>query len=320
MNPPEPTSELPLPEPSEPLVRHAEFKAAALLVTVLALICAFVIYVMVARGVFEETQSLVLLSDDSEGIAPGMNLTFSGFPIGRVRRVELAPEGSVRILIDVLRKDAQWLRTSSIFTMERSFVGETKIRAFSGILTDPLLPAGAERTVLRGDATEQIPQVVATMRALLENVQQMTAPDSPLNASLSSVQTVTERMKGPHGVLAGLLGSEANAGKLVTTLDRTNTLLAKTDTRVFGNGGLMDESQAAVTQLHGMLSEARDSLKKVDAVLADAQVIAANARGATSDLDSLRSEVERSLRKATQLLDEINRKWPFARDTEVKLP
>ena len=33
--------------------------------------------------------------------------------------------------------------------MERSLVGETKIRAFSGILTDPLLPAGAERTVLR---------------------------------------------------------------------------------------------------------------------------------------------------------------------------
>ena len=38
------------------------------------------------------------------------------------------------------------------------------------------------------------------------------------------------------------------------------------------------------------------------------------------DLDSLRSEVERSLRKTTQLIEEINRKWPFARDTEIKLP
>ena len=31
-------------------------------------------------------------------------------------------------------------------------------------------------------------------------------------------------------------------------------------------------------------------------------------------------EVEKSLRKATQLVDEINRKWPFARDSEIKLP
>lgn len=306
--------------PSEPQVPHAEFKASLLLMAIAALIVAFVAYVMVARGVFEETQDLVLLSDNSEGVVPGMNLTFSGFPIGRVRRVELAADGSVRILIDVVRKDAQWLRETSIFTMERSLVGETKIRAYSSSLTDPLLPAGAERTVLRGDAGEQIPQVMATMRALLENLERMTATDSPLNTSLGALQTLTDKMKGPHGALAGLLGSEDNAKKLIATLDRTNTLLAKTDARVFSQGGLMDESHSAVKELHGMLREARESLKKVDGVLAEAQTIAANTRTATADLDSLRSEVERSLRKTTQLIDEINRKWPFARDTEIKLP
>ena len=317
MNLPDPTPEN---SPPEPRVPHAELKATALLLAIAALICAFVVYVMAARGVFEETQDLVLLADDSEGVIPGMNLTFSGFPIGRVRRVELAADGTVRILIDVLRKDAQWLRSTSIFTMERSLVGETKIRAFSGILTDPLLPAGAERTVLRGDANEQIPQVMAAMRSLLENLQQMTAEDSALNTSLGGLQSVTERMRGPHGALAGLLGSEENAKKLVSALDRTNTLLDKADKRLFSPGGVMDESQAAITQLHGMLREARDSLKKVDALLVDAQVIATNTKGATADLVSLRSEVERSLRKTTQLIEEINRKWPFARDTEIKLP
>ncbi|MFA7292992.1 MAG: hypothetical protein WC023_12185 [Rhodocyclaceae bacterium] len=317
MNPPDPTTPN---TPPDPQVPHAELKASLLLLTIAGLIVAFVAYVMVARGVFEETQDLVLLSDNSEGVMPGMNLTFSGFPIGRVRRVELAADGSVRILIDVVRKDAQWLRETSIFTMERSLVGETKIRAYSSSLADPLLPAGAERTVLRGDAGEQIPQVMATMRALLENLERMTAADSPLNSSLGALQTLTDKMKGPHGALAGLLGSEDNARKLIATLDRTNTLLAKTDARVFSQGGLMDESHGAIKELHGMLREARASLKKVDGVLAEAQVIASNTRTATADLDSLRSEVERSLRKTTQLIDEINRKWPFARDTEIKLP
>ena len=45
-----------------------------------------------------------------------------------------------------------------------------------------------------------------------------------------------------------------------------------------------------------------------------------NARSATTDLDALRSEVETGLRKIDSLINEVNRKWPFARDTEIKLP
>ena len=82
----------------------------------------------------------------------------------------------------------------------------------------------------------------------------------------------------------------------------------------------MDGTQAAVGQLTAVLTEARASLKKVDAVLAEAQAVGANARLASSDLGVLRAEVEASLRKVTQLVEEINRKWPFARDLELKLP
>lgn len=301
-------------------IPHAEFKAAALVVAVAALIVAFVLYVLTARGFFEDTQRLVLVTDNSEGIRPGMDLGFSGFPIGRVNRVELSDDGNVRILVDVPVKDARWLRESSVFTLERSLVGDTRLRAFSAQLTDPPLADGAERSVLRGDAGEQIPQVMAAAKTLLENLERMTAPEAPLATALGHVQTVTGRMQGHYGALGGLLGSDENAQKLIATLDRSNTLLAKADARVFGKGGVMDDSQAAVAELHGLLRDARDSLKKADAILADAQAIAADARGATADLGALRNEVEASLRKAGRLIDEVNRKWPFARDTEVKLP
>jgi len=58
----------------------------------------------------------------------------------------------------------------------------------------------------------------------------------------------------------------------------------------------------------------------VDAVLAEAQAVGANVRIASTDLGALRAEVEASLRRLSQLTDELNRKWPFARDTEIKLP
>ena len=321
------TPQVPPPPDSPSAIARVERKAILLLIVVSGLVLGFLLYVMYARGVFESTQELVLVADDSEGVIVGMDLTFSGFPIGRVSRIELADDGKARMVIDVPRKDARWLRTSSIFTMERGMVGETRIRAFSGILTDPPLPPGAERTVLRGDTNAEIPRIVASARALLENLERMTGSESSLNTSLGNLQTVSERLTSRYGLLAGVLGSEDNAKKIIATLDHTNTLLAKADQRIFGTKGLMDSTQAtvdggqaAVKQLTALLTDVRASLLKVDAVLVEAQAVGANARVATTDLGALRAEVEMSLRKVGQLVDEVNRKWPFARDTEIKLP
>ena len=316
----------PLP-PSQKPIANIEVKAVLLLLLILALMAGTVAYVLYARGVFERTQELVLLSDDSEGVVVGMDMTFSGFPIGRVRRVELADKGNVRIIIDVPSKDARWLRTSSVFTMESGLVGNTKIRAYSGVLTDPPLQDGAERAVLRGDTAAEIPKLVAMVKDLTQNLVNMTSDSSSLNQSLANVQTVTETLKGPNGTLKVLLGDDANAKQLITALTQVNALLvkvdglaAKTDKQVFGDQGLMVDAQTTVKQVSATLLDARASLQKLDAVLVEAQGIASNTKAATTDLGSLRAEVETSLRKVDQLVGEINRKWPFARDTELKLP
>jgi phospholipid/cholesterol/gamma-HCH transport system substrate-binding protein len=307
------------PRPSVPHP-NIEFKALFLVVLMVIIVSTSLAYVMYARGLFESTQQVVLIADDSEGVIVGMDLTFSGFPIGRVRRIELSDDGKARIIVDVARKDAKWIRTSSVFTMERSLVGVTRLRVFSGVLTDPPLPDGAIRTVLLGDATAEIPHLVDTMRSLLGNLENMTKSDSSLRASLDNVQAVTQNLRGPYGGLGVVLGGDGNAQKVITVLDHINTLLAKIDSRVFGVDGVMDESQAAITQVNELLSGIRTSLKSVDVVLAQAQVIGSNVEVASVDLVVLREQVEASLRKVEHLVNEIDRKWPFPRDTELKLP
>ena len=330
---------------SEPVtsapIRHLEFKAALLIAFTTLLVSGYVGYVLYARGVFDTTQRLVLVTDNAEGVNVGMDMTFAGFPVGRVRRIELVEGGQVRINIAIPERDAQWLRSSSVYTMEHALVGGTRIRAFTGQFDDPPLPDGAVRPVLRGDATDDLPRIMASVKGVLENLQKLTAPDSSLGASLGNVKIVTERMAGHSGALAAALGSEENARKVVAGIDRANRLLdslsgvsarldqtlakadqalVKTDQRVFGRDGVMDETQKAIVQLNAILSDARESLKKADAALADAQKTSANIRGASDDLAGLRAEVDASLRKVAGLIDEINRKWPFKRDTEIKLP
>jgi phospholipid/cholesterol/gamma-HCH transport system substrate-binding protein len=309
---------IPVNSPDEP--KHVEAKAVILLIAIAALIVAFFVYVMYARGVFEPTQQLVLVAEDSEGVIPGMDMTFAGFPIGRVRQVDLGKDGKVNILVDIPKTDAKWLRTTSVFTLESSVVGQTRLRAYSGILTDPPLPDKASRPVLRGDAAAEIPRLMSTARTLLENLENMTRPDSAIGTTLANAATFSGRLTGKYGVLGTALGGDEEAKKLLQTLQRVDAILAKTDKRVFGKNGVMDDTQAAVRELNGMLQDARATLQKVDAVLVEAQAVGANAKVATQDLGRLRGEVDASLRKVNRLVDEINRKWPFKRDEEIKLP
>jgi phospholipid/cholesterol/gamma-HCH transport system substrate-binding protein len=262
-----------------------------------------------------------------------MDLSFSGFPIGRVQRISLADDGRARIEIGVPTKDAKWLRTSSIFTLERGIVGGARIRAFTGNLQDPPLPDGAERPVLRGDTQEEIPRMVATLRSILENVEQLTSSTGALQESLATLRSITERV-GRQGALGAVFGSEQDAKKFVALVERADALLsslngvarrvdgvvARTDQRMLGPGGVVDGTQRALDQANAILTELRERLKRVDRILADAQSVSGNAKAATQDLAALRAEVDASLRKVSALIDEINRKWPFQREAEIRLP
>lgn len=308
-------------------VAHLRAKAAALLTLTLVLILSAAAYLLYARGVFEPTQRLVLTADDSEGVVVGMDMTFSGFPIGRVHKIELAEDGSVRILVDVTEKDAHWLRQSSVFTLVKGLVGGTTIKAYTGMLGDAPLPPDSVRPVLSGDATAELPQIINSAKEVLANVAALTATDSALGGSLAEVRKLAERMQGQGGVLGAVLGSDEEAKKVGQMLERANSLLrrmdrmvARADSQVFDANGVMPQVKATMEQLNGLLADTRKSMAKVDAVLADMQVVGSNAREASTDLGALRAEVESNLLRLESVLNDLQRKWPFSHKPELKLP
>ncbi len=314
------------PLPAAAPIANIELKAAALLLLFVLLVGGAALYLLYARGAFEPTQRLVLVAEDSEGVRVGMDLTFAGFPVGRVRDIELGADGQARILIDVPRKDARWLRETSVFTLTRSVVGGANLRAYTALLEGPALADGAQRQVLIGDTAAEMPKLVSAMRQLIDNLTRLTAGDGPLAASLANIQVLTEKLNGPRGAAGLLLGNEADAKKLSEAVARTNALLARldgiaarADAQVLGPDGLLRESRATIQQLNTMLLEARGTLRKVDGLLEQAQGIAGDVKGATGDLGALRREVDATVRKLEQMVDEVNRRWPFARDNELKL-
>ncbi len=324
-----------------PLIKNLEFKVGALLISTVLLMVGVVLYALYARGAFHSTQSLTLIAPEAEGVSIGMPMTFSGFPIGTVKRMELSEDGTVRLEIAVPTEDARWLRESSIFTLEKGLIGGAKIKAHTADLADKPLGEGAERPLLTGDATQEIPVLIEKLKTILSNIADMTGKESQINRTLSNVQDVTQRMTGEYGVLESVLGSPEKAHQVVALLEKSNALLSslngvslkvdgvlsKADSRLFGADGVMDQTQQSVARLNALLGDVRDSLKKADALLANAQSASAdlpkitgNVRAATADMTVLRTEIDDSVRKVNHLINEINKKWPFAREVEISTP
>ena len=324
-----------------PLIKNLEFKVGLLLAVTVLLVLGISVYALYARGYFEQRIHIKLTAPNAEGVTVGMPISFSGFPIGEVTKLDLTEDAKVLLEVAIPKKDAKWLRHNSQFVLEKGLLGGAKIKAYTADLSEAPLQNGSQHILIGGDDPLDISLLKQRAQDILDHVAAMTQADSPINRTLGNVETMTGRMSGEYGVLEGVMGSPDKAKQVMQIIEKTNTLmgnvngislkvdsmLAKADTQVFGQDGVMDNARQSVAQVNKMLSEVRESLKKADSILANAQtasadvaVITGNVKEATTDMAQLRVEIDDSVRKVNHLINEINKKWPFARDVEIKTP
>jgi phospholipid/cholesterol/gamma-HCH transport system substrate-binding protein len=188
--------------------------------------------------------------------------------------------------------------------------------------------------LLTSDISKELPALVERVKAVLDNVEHLTRKDGEINATLANLQTVTGRMTGEYGMLESILGSPEKARAVTDSLDKTRALIsrldslalkvdgmaAKADQWLFAPDGVAEQTHESLAQIRLMLNDAQSSLKKADAMMTNAVAISADVKEGTQDIATLRAEIDDAVRKASALVNEINKKWPFKRDPEVKLP
>ncbi|KVW94343.1 MlaD family protein [Thiobacillus denitrificans] len=310
------------------------FKVGLFAAASLLLAGAFVVYLLHARGFFEDTFHLQLAAASADGVAAGVPVVFSGIEIGRVTTLGLNEAGGIIIHATFFERNAKWLRENSTFTLDKPIVGGAKIRVDSPDLDAPALPDNATVLLLTSDISKELPALVERVKAVLDNVEHLTRKDGEINATLANLQTVTGRMTGEYGMLESILGSPEKARAVTESLDKTRVLIsrldslalkmdgmaAKADQWLFAPDGVAEQTHESLAQIRLMLNDAQSSLTKVDALMTNAVAISADVKEGTQDIATLRTEIDDAVRKASALVNEINKKWPFKRDPEVKLP
>lgn len=298
------------------------FAAASMLVA-----AAFIVYLLYARGFFEDIFHLQLAAVSADGVAPGVPVVFSGIEIGRVTSLGLNDQGGIIIRTEFLSRNAKWLKENSTFILDKPIVGGAKIRVESPDMNAPPLPDNATMLLLSSDISKEIPLLVEQVKAVLSNIEHLTRKDGEINAMLGDLNTVTKRMTGDYGMLEGILGSPEKARAVTDSLEKIRALTAKldglagkADQWLFAPEGVADNVDGSLAQVRLMLNDAQSSLKKADEVMTNAVGISADVKGGTQDIVQLRAEIDDAVRQASELVNEINKKWPFAREPKVELP
>lgn len=303
------------------------FKVGLFTLATLLFGAAFLLYLLYARGYFEHTYRLQLAAASADGVAPGVPLVFSGIVIGNVTSLGLNDGGGIVIQLEIPERHAKWLKQDSVYTLDKPLLGSPKISVDSGNLGGATLPENSTMLLLTPDINKEIPVLIGQVKAILANVEHLTRQDGDVNATLANLKTVTGRMTGEYGMLESVLGSPEKARTVTDSLNQTRALIAKldnlagkTDQWLYAQNGVADSTREALAQVRLMLNDAQSSLKKADTLMTNAVAISADVKAGTQDIAALRAEIDDAVRKANALVNEINKKWPFARDPEVKLP
>lgn len=277
-----------------------------LLISIVSVMAGFA-YLANKKGVFERGHTVILHSRTGDGLTVGMNLHFSGFKIGKITELELSPEGLVVVKISVPTRHLKWLRTDSVFVLERPILGSPKLSVKTENMSSPPLDPEARPMITE---VSDINETIKRLEPLLEKVSHI----------LGNIETITGTMAQKHSLLEMAINDREAVIAVQETLKNTrqitadaSSLLARTGEELYGPYGIKPE-------ILNVLKEVVVNLKKTEVVLDNVITVSANAARSTKDLELLRKDIDRAVYSINGLIDELNRKIPFPSEKKVELP
>jgi phospholipid/cholesterol/gamma-HCH transport system substrate-binding protein len=313
------------------MIIKTEFKVGLFIVLTVLLILAGLGYMAYKKGFFQAEETLTLSSRTGDGLTVGMPLNFSGFKIGKVYELELSEQGIVLVKIRVPSQHFKWLRSDSIFILERPLIGSTKLVVVttnmnSALLSSKTIPSITEvndinetikkfepviaKVTLIVDHVEKLTGSLKTFEPVMEKLDLIMDHVEKLTGSLAGKKSLIEMAVGDQESIDALYGALKNAKSITQQADG---LLKKTDEELYGPAGV----KPAVVKV---LQELVIDLQKLGKTLDNTTKISADAADSTKDLKLLRGEIDETVNSVNNLVDDLNKLIPFKKEPTIRLP
>lgn len=317
------------------MFRSLEFKVGLFILITSVLTVAALGYVAFKKDVFSRVDTFTLTSGSGEELTEGMPVLLSGYKIGRVHALELGGDGRVLIKIKIPHRYSKWLREDTVFIINKPLIGSPRIVISTrDTSSPPLSTEKVKEVVIANDINETIKKlepVVERLNRITINIETLTAnladPQGDVNQILRNTATLAERAaqaesllelavadpKSVRAVQTALQNTEDITHQLTRILEKVDAMAEKSDESLYGKNGVFPSLRTLLLDLVGKLA-------KLDTFLVHVNNIAANADESTKDLKVLRSDIDETVNSINSLVKELDRKIPFKKEPQIKLP
>ena len=317
------------------MTQKTELKVGLFLIISTMLIAASIGYVAYRKGFFAKVYTFTLSSRSGEDLTEGMPVVFSGFKIGTVHALELSDDGSVIIKIKIPERHVKWIRMDSTFIVNKPLIGSARIVVVTDNLQSAVLsPKKAAEVVNVSDINEAIKK----LQPLLEKVDKiagnietltknMADPKGSVHKILTNAENLTANLAQKKSFLEMAISDRESIDAIhaalkktrdITTqveaiLQRVDKMAGKTDDMVYGEGGALP---TVIKALKDVLAK----LEKLNTTVDNINKISNEAADSASDLKVLREQIDAAVTSLGNLARELEKKIPFKKAPEIKLP
>jgi len=317
------------------MTQKTELKVGLFLIISTMLIALSIGYVAYKKGFFAKVYTFTLSSKSGEDLTEGMPVVFSGFKIGTVHALELSDDGSVIIKIKIPERHAKWIRMDSTFIVNKPLIGSARIVVVTDNLQSAVLsPKKAAEVVNVSDINEaikklqplleKVDKIAGNIEILTKNiadpkgnVHKILANAENLTANLAQKKSFLEMAisdrESINSIHAALKQTSDITAQVQAILKRVDKMAGKTDDMVYGEEGALP---TVIKALKDVLAK----LEKLNTTVDNINKISNEAADSASDLKILREQIDAAVTSLGDLARELEKKIPFKKAPEIKLP
>lgn len=279
--------------------RMAQLVGAFVLVPVLGLI-AVGIFMLKAEHVFDEKYRLHAALNNSYGLAPGDPVMISGLPIGRVKTVEFADDGTVVVTFQLLSRYQEMVRENSVASITKSGVvmGQSQVEVAMGDRNKPVLPNGSTiRVQPPTDYAALLSEVRSEVKPVLESVQRTVLHVEEITKDVQqAVRTGGRTLTNVEQATRELPAVMASVQHSVTAMEQTTATLPE----------LTGSAKKTLVKVDGIVTDVKAATAKLPPLVTAAQDAVNNIKASTESIKAVSKDMPPLVHTAHATLDDVN--------------
>jgi phospholipid/cholesterol/gamma-HCH transport system substrate-binding protein len=266
-------------------------------------------YIVIEKGTFSKRYSYNFRVFSAESFHVGMPIELSGFKIGRIDKIKLLDDGSVRISFSVDRENRRWVCKQSVLMIRKPLIGSYDLTLYPAVCAPPM-QEGSTLEVYSNDDINDIIQnlkpIITKMNNIVNSVEKITEylarDDSEVVKIIKNMEKFSSTLAQNKPLLTTITGDQNATDALIGTIHNINNMT--TDV----HKDILPPLSTFIKQLGIIAKDIKSKLKRLDRVVNE------------NEIDNLKESIQTGIAKSNEILEKIDTLFLDERNSEVILP